>query len=77
MESAIMERTPIILMNCLSLIYVLFLVCEGMIKSTSNGCDEQYRYMLFNKPGLNTYQLGREARVSKGDLSVRYDSRQD
>lgn len=57
--------------------YVLFLVCKGMIKHTSNGCDEQYRDMLFNKPGLNSYQLGREARVSEGVLSVRYDTRQD
>lgn len=69
METASMERTQKILTNCLNLIYVLFLVCEGMIKyrPTSNGCDDQYyRDLLFNKPGLNTYQLGREACASEG-----------
>lgn len=66
-NSISMESTPIILKDCLSLIYVLFLVCEGMIKYTSIGCDEQYyRDLLFNKPGLNTYQLGREACASEG-----------
>lgn len=74
METASMERTPIILMNCLSLIYALFLVCKGMIKYTSNGCDEQYRDLVL----IRTYQFGREARVSEGGgLSVGYDTRQD